>query len=76
MKRGVIKVISGKGGREPRIQEELGDSVKVYSLKEWNLELERRRKEDEAKANKVISKPDEIGQEKPIKKVTKKATKK
>lgn len=38
----------GQGGRV-RIQEELGDSIKVYDLKAWNEELERRAKEEAKK---------------------------
>jgi hypothetical protein len=34
MLRGRIKVMIGRGG--PRIQEETSDSIKIYSLEEWN----------------------------------------
>ena len=56
MRRGIIKVMINRG--VPRIQEELGDSIKVYSLPEWNKELERRGAEAEkAKAKKEKVKP-------------------
>ena len=41
MKRGQTKVMVNAKGI-PRIQEETGDTVKVYSLDEWNKELAKR----------------------------------
>lgn len=47
--RGNIKVMVGVNGT--RIQEEIGDSIKVYSLNEWQEELKKRNPKDE------VSKP-------------------
>lgn len=43
MKRGSIKVMVGRDGKA-RIQEDCGDSIKVYSSEEWAKEQERRLK--------------------------------
>lgn len=49
MGRANIKVMHGRGG-VVRIQEDLGDSIKIYSLDEWNAELDKRAgKKPEAK---------------------------
>lgn len=55
--RGEIKVMVGKNG-QTRVQETLGDSVKVYSAEDWKEELERRA-ELEKKPKKVKVKPEE-----------------
>jgi hypothetical protein len=60
MRKGTTKVMVNRKG-VPRIQEEIGDTVKVYSLPEWNAEMDKRIKEDteskkETKKEKVKAK--------------------
>ena len=80
MKRGNIKVMIDRNGT-PRVQEELGDSLKVYSLEEWNKELEKRalnldkvKVDTEKKVEEVIAaeKPQKETKLGSIKKVSKK----
>jgi hypothetical protein len=54
LNRGTIKVMHGRGG-VVRVQEDLGDSIKVYSLEDWNKEQDRRA--NGGKAPKLGAKP-------------------
>ncbi len=61
MIKGTIKVMVGRTGT--KIQEELNDQIKIYTVEQWNAELARREKlEKREKAklgkNPVISKAD------------------
>jgi hypothetical protein len=47
MRKGSIKVMVGANGI-PRIQEELGDTIKVYSHESWQEELAKREKVEKA----------------------------
>ena len=71
MTRANIKVMQGRRG-VVRIQEDLGDTIKVYSLDEWNAEQDKRAgKKPEAKEKekgKVVPKGI-IGKAKDAKKV-------
>lgn len=54
-RRGTIKVMNGPNGS--RIQEELNDTVKIYSAEEWAVEVKKREAEYEEELKNGPKKP-------------------
>lgn len=67
VRKGTIKVMHGKPGTTPRIQEEIGDTMKTYSMNEWKEELARREAEDKKAVAKAEAKGKATSKKAPVK---------
>lgn len=76
MKKGQVKVTIGQNGT-PRIQEVIGDNIRVYTYEEWQVELESRQtKEEKAAESKETVSNGDNATEKPKKATSKKKSSK